>query len=486
MANPVGRQVCSASGGELSLRHVGQASEEDRRAGGPTSGLVRCVRYLPAALASVPLAYLVTMIARYSVDVPFWDQWQFVRFLQWLYEGRLSLAHLWRQHNEHRVFFPRIILLLLARVSGWSISYELAANVLLGVGIFAVLLWQVRASRRLLGDRGPNWLLPAISLMVFSLGQWENWVWGWEICIFLSVLAVVAGITVLATAGSKWWRLPAASFLGVVASYSFASGLVYWPAALPVLLACPARSWRSKTRETLAWLLCAVATIALYLYHYHAPASRPRPSLALAHPVQLAKYILVYLGSPVSTDHALRAGGLGLAALLVVVVSLRRSLGPSGAQLSLPYLSYCLYALLSAAMTGMGRLGFGVTQALSSRYVTMGNLLWISIITLLYLLAKSQVSHATDRRPPGGLRRLGSAVPGAALILTVLLSLRVSLGALPSMAADHSRRAAALAELVSATDGSVPRAIYPYPEQRRTEVSVLKRYHLSVFRQHRS
>jgi len=442
-----------------------------------------CARCVPGVLALVPFSSVAALIARYKVDIPYWDEWNFVPVLQRSYEGNLSLTDLWAQHNEHRILFPRLIMLLLARATGWNISYELAANVLLAAGILAALVWQINSSRKLTGDRGPNWLVLAVSLMVFSLSQWENWLWGWQICVFLNVLAVAAGIAVLASAGLRWWRFPAAIFLGVVASYSFASGLAYWLAALPVLLARPSGSRQAKCREVAIWLLSAAATLVLYLYHYHAPAAHPRSGLALAQPIELAKYILIYLGRPVSANHALRAGTLGLVALLAMAFLSRRSLGRNRAHMPLPYLSLSLYAVLSAAMAGVGRVGFGFTQALSPRYVTMSNLLWVSNIVLLYLLVKGEASHPRGPHPLRGLRRFSLAAGLVALVLMISLAFWTSIQAAPGFAMEHERRAAALAELRSAHDGRVPRAIYPSQRQRGTELEVLRRYHLSLFRE---
>src|SRR5262245_62975011 len=81
-------------------------------------------------LAFIPLAYLIVMVATYSVDVPFADQWALVPLLEKSYRGTLTLRDLWSQHNEHRLLFPRMIMLVLARLSGWNLRYELAVNIL--------------------------------------------------------------------------------------------------------------------------------------------------------------------------------------------------------------------------------------------------------------------------------------------------------------------------------------------------------------------
>jgi hypothetical protein len=440
------------------------------------------LRGLPLLLAPIPFICLVSLVVKYRVDVPYWDQWLLVPYLQRAYEGHLAPRDFLTLHAEHRPVFPRPIMLLLARATGWSISYELALNLLLALGIFAVLAWQIGISRRLVGARGSNWALPVASLVVFSPNQWENWLWGWQIALFLNLLAVVAGVALLARAVRRWWYLPAAMVLGIVASFSFACGLIYWVAALPAVVARPPEERHSARRSLVAWLLVAAAVLAVYLYHYHTPSSHPSVRLFLTRPHELAAYVLAYLGSPVSARYSLYAGLAGLAALLATAWRLRRMQPAESRPLLLPYVCLSLYAVLAGAMTGVGRMGFGVPQALSPRYITISNLLWISDLVLLSLLAGRHAHAAGVPEPDRGLRR-AKAASAAGLAVIVLCSLESALQGVPFFAAEYHKRILARQELCTARDVA-PRSIYP-PQQQQGEVAVLRRLHLSVFRKGR-
>src|SRR5208282_4675420 len=78
-------------------------------------------------LALLPLAFLIWMVSRYAVSVPFGDQWELVPLLEKTYHETLTFHDLWAQHNEHRILFPKIIMLGLAHLTGWNIYYELVA-----------------------------------------------------------------------------------------------------------------------------------------------------------------------------------------------------------------------------------------------------------------------------------------------------------------------------------------------------------------------
>ena len=76
----------------------------------------------------LPVFLCFNFIYRFGVDVPFWDQWELVPFLDLWASGTLSLGDLFSQHNEHRIFFPRLIMLLLAAATGWNSRAEMWFN----------------------------------------------------------------------------------------------------------------------------------------------------------------------------------------------------------------------------------------------------------------------------------------------------------------------------------------------------------------------
>jgi len=449
-----------------------------------------------AALTATPLVVLIVMVARYAVDVPFWDEWHLVILLRWMKEGTLGFRGLWWQHNEHRILFPRIIMLTLARVTDWDIRYECAANVVLAALTFLVLLVLVSRTRRSLGLTGPNWLLPVLSAMVFSLSQWESWLWGWQIAVFLNVLAVAGGVTLLSSPALSWRRLLSAIALGVVATYSFACGLLYWWAVLPLLLARPGEGRGRVWLRIGGWCAVAAAVYTNYFQLYIRSDQQPSLMAAVHAPLAFLRYTLNYLGHPVSEAHAGYVGAAGVAMLMLLSVALLRLRIMTWLAL-LPYLCLSLYAGLSAAMTGVGRLGFGASQSLSSRYITFANLLWIPLLVLLSLTAarcRRALSHSSGgrsperprgpRQPDRKLRRLG-ALCFATLLAAAAGSLITSVGAVPWFRTTYNQRAADRAKLAAGARPEELQTLYPVPFVLRESIPTLQKYHLSVFRKRR-
>lgn len=441
--------------------------------------LSRAGRVAPLLLAAIPLVFLSVSIARYEVDVPFWDHWLFPPMLKESYEGTLSFESFWEQHNEHRPVFPRIAMLVLARLTGWDVSYELGLSVSMATGILAAFYYLTTVSMRSTGRRPTRWLLPLASLIVFSLAQWENWLWGWNLMIVMNVCAVVVGIALLAGEELSWIRLIGGVTAGIVATYSFANGLLYWLVGLPVLLV----SSSNRKRAIAVWVTAAAASLASYMYRYHKPSYHPSLWEAATKPLEYARYVLGYLGAPlVSTNLAAAPieGLLGLLAVCVLVWLLARR----GHHLRtlVPFAALALYAVGSALITGIGRVGFGSDQAFTSRYTTISSLLWLAIPGLLCLLVDGG-GHGFSISSGNVVEKVGALVFVVALVVLVGAS---SVGALSSFRGWHeflvpAREAMIAAEAVDA-DYELLGRLFADTGYLMAQRSILDEYGLSVFR----
>src|SRR3954469_12330383 len=104
--------------------------------------IARSKSLLLLLIIAVPPIYLTWVVLTQTVDVPFADQWTLVSVLDHFYAGTLSFHDLWSQHNEHRLLFPRLIMLGLAIASGWNTHYEMLTNILLATAIGGTFVYQ--------------------------------------------------------------------------------------------------------------------------------------------------------------------------------------------------------------------------------------------------------------------------------------------------------------------------------------------------------
>ncbi len=71
-----------------------------------------------------PVVAIFWLINRYSVNMVWYDQWNDVQLLSHLYGGHITLASLWAEHNENRVFFPNLLVILLSYTTNLNVVVE--------------------------------------------------------------------------------------------------------------------------------------------------------------------------------------------------------------------------------------------------------------------------------------------------------------------------------------------------------------------------
>lgn len=441
-------------------------------------------------LAAIPPIYLIALLLRYHLNAPYLDQWDLVPLLDKMYQGTLGLADVWAQHNEHRLVFPKLIMLGLARLTQWDIRWELATTFLLACGLYLILVRHMTVTAKSVGGTAWAWLCVMLSLMVFSMSQWQNWFLGWQLQELLNVLAATVGFILLARPPTPA-RFTAAVALGIIATFSFANGLAYWPIGLivgaesvrPLLAGNPKSAplcSPSKTRwgYIVLWVIVSCAVTILYFQGYKTPSHHPSPMLVLEHPLAYVKYVLVYLGSPIinySVTGAAVAGAVGLVILVVTAIALTyppRSPRMQG-EATIAYLAMAAYAIAAAAVTGIGRVGFGDSQALSSRYVTMAQLLWVAVLVLAYVFVMRYAVTKSAARECG------------VLVLTVAFAGAVAVNGLYGTYRwneHYAHKLPAQVELMSGNNPDLLQRLHPDPGLVLEQREVLRKYGLSIFR----
>ena len=432
-------------------------------------------------LALIPLLVLASNVAKYHVDVPFWDQWNFVPLLGKSYEEGITFRDLWDQHNEHRLLFPRLIMLGLAHASRYNIAWELVVILLLASATLALLGRQLIKTSRAWDYPGLPWAMPLLSLLIFTLGQAENWLWGWQIQIFLNVLAVVAGLSLLGSRVFQWRRFWWALGLGILATYSFANGLIFWPLGFLALLLAPPRDKGDKTLALAAWAVSTALIVFSYLYQfrYQSPSGMPWTHF-LSQPGEYVQYVLKYLGRPVINyeGYALAIGLIGLLFFGAFTFLFLRDKRDK-ARAFLPFFLFGLYSIGCGMLTGIGRIGFGSAQAMSGRYVPFSALIWIPNFIFVFLLSR-EIRTRVRARPLRILSLAGIGVFSFVLVFGIArTSYRVGHRVFKSY---HARMLPARAELLRGEDERLLLNLYIDADYIRQGIKILKKHGLSVFR----
>lgn len=189
--------------------------------------VTRLFTYIGASLALflIILGSKLWLIHQYGSDLPFWDQWNaeagdiFIPY----FNRTLSFLDFFKPHNEHRLFFTRILTMGLMLINHqWDAQLQMVANAIIH-SLSAVVLFLIMI--RLI-PKALDLAIPVIAL-VFSLPlSWENTLSGFNSqYYFLFIFSLLSiALLVLHKPLSKWWFAGLAlAFAGI---FTVASGFL--------------------------------------------------------------------------------------------------------------------------------------------------------------------------------------------------------------------------------------------------------------------
>lgn len=325
-------------------------------------------------------------------SVPIGDMWDgYIGFYFQILNH--DYAAWWRQHNEHRILFSKILFWLDIKYFSGSAIFLIIINFLLMFSIWIGLLSYARLLLSHLWNKTFAYATASILCMVsFSWMQSENIMWAFQSCFFGGFLFPLLSFYFYAkyfslknfmnknVASNLYLMLSIIS--GILSSWTLASGIIIMP-----LLVIMSIFLRQKIYNSLLLLLVSCITVGLYLYGYASPGyhSSPADSL-LYHPIEILQYILIYLGSPfyhiTSKIFLCFLSGTGfIVSFIYVLITYIKEKKQN--PIYLASLLFVFYILVTALLTASGRINFGVDQALAIRYTTPVLMGWAVLFILL-------------------------------------------------------------------------------------------------------
>lgn len=429
------------------------------------------------------IALLAVGLWRSYVPVPLFDTWDGTfGFYYKVADGDWSAW--FGQHNEHRLILSRIFFWLDIAVFRGSVAALVALNVVLLGAVIAVFLAFAVAA----GFAVRSWLGLFLVCWLTSFMQQGNLVWEFQSQFWLAQLLPLTGLYCLYRARESGSSIAFAVGMvcGILAAGAMANGIL----ALPVLTLYAAA-------VRLGWMRIAVAAglslliTAAYLHGYVAPAGRGLLANALAaRPADLVEYYLLLLGAPFHTLVGKGAFGCitaivaGLVLLAGFCLFAHRALrtearameggriGRGGiddhAALPLALLAFLVFIFLSAILVACGRVDYGPSQALLSRYKTPALMAWAAFFLLC---------AEASLRSPKIQSRLRTGCGAAAL---ALLAAQASVFWLPPDAA-FDKKVIALALALGVHDDARLTDLYPDPKALRIAARRVQKDKLSIF-----
>lgn len=358
-------------------------------------------------LAILPACLLGIFIVKYSVDFPYWDQWAIASVFEKFNSDSLGFDDLISQHNESRKIFPRLIFLSLGYLTHWNVRYEMLIIFLLAclVSLNIYRLNKITIS----GSTQKKLFVASIAnLFIFSPIQWENWLWGIQIVVFIPIACLTTCISIAYSTLATRTKFLASMCLCTFSTFSYANGILLWFLVLPSILFKSGKKISQNLFLILTWFLGFVINAIIYFHNYSKPSHHPEFKEAVVHPLQAIHYFLSFLGAPlglgslVNTTTVTAIIGLILFtfcifALFYILINFKDN---NLLNSLLAWVTLGSYTLISAAITTLGRVGFGIEQSLSSRYTTFSVYLIVALIYIYVIIAddfKSRYSFVFNK-----------------------------------------------------------------------------------------
>ena len=325
----------------------------------------RLVNTLTVIGFAAPVFGYLWMLQRYSVNVIVGDQWDDLTVIGNSYTHFFDWGSLWAQHNENRIFFPNLIVLVLSRTTHFNIRVEENLSAVMLILAVSLLIW---AHKR----RSPEtpWLYYCpIAILGFSVVQYENMLWGFQMAWYLVLLCLALTIVVLDRFALNWPLFLIATAVAVVGSFSSLQGLLIWPVGLVLLF-----HRRRAVSFIVAWVLAALASAFLYFYNFNQNVATPDHNYAFHHPIVAIKFFLFAVGDvagkPIPFEGPINYAVVlfGLVILVLAVVVLVAYGMPRDETSGSPIgIALIFFGLLFAMTVTLGRVDLGYWVASGSR-----------------------------------------------------------------------------------------------------------------------
>ena len=367
-----------------------------------------------------PIALYFWTIWKYSVNVIFADQLSDVTVIKASYSHLFPWGSLWAQYTDNRMFFPNLVVVLLAHTVSFNISVEEYLSAVMLLIATALLIWTHKR-------RSPStpWLYYCpVAFLMFSLVQYQNTLWGFQMAWYMTLLSIAVCVVLLDRITLTWLAFLGAIVAAVIGSYSSFQGLLIWAAGLVLLY-----HRNRDVRFIVTWIATGVATAILYFYNYNTAATTG--TYTVHHLWAAFKFYLYTVGDVAGIPVSIKTGAgnnnvllFGLVIVIIAVATLvvygfRRD-EHGGAPVGVALICY---GLLFAASTTEGRTAFGYLGASVSRYTTFDLLILIGIyLTLLgrpvMLESNNEAAATLGEVPPLQPSRRGAPMIARALPVT--------------------------------------------------------------------
>ncbi len=456
----------------------------------------------------VPVFLIVAIIASYflyihflGVNVLFWDDWDgfLPIYRDFIFNSGFKwntlLALLKTSHNGNLMVIPFGFMIIEGYLT------HLNSKVIMYTGAFfqcaSFVLLSFLAEPILPKGKSRFWYLVPIACFLFSFCQYENILWDFQLAWFMIVLFLISALYLVDLALYGIARFPCFSFgiaCATLASFSSLQGLAVWP-AVAAYIALKRRPVLKTNLEILrdaffaTWTVCGATTILVFFmvsrfggYGISSDIATHGRGLgglllySLAHWRHSFRFLLAsWEGVLLTRASQFPFMGVLLAIFLAIfLMNLYRS--KHKYLYALPS-SLVLFGLLFGFMLVIGRCGWGIDEARSSRYSTNTLILVVG----LYLGLLSFLKDYPSEKLPYSFLSV-KALFGSFLLTFILVNNSLGIARGRSWSRKQWGNVLILTHYLDIPQFNMERTIFPNPDFLKVQARFLRSHNLNVYR----
>jgi len=340
----------------------------------------------------LPILYGIIFVAIYGVNVIFWDEWDLVRLYDYFEQNGWfnisSIKMLFSQHNEHRILFPRLIMLISHKLTHFNVKICMFITQMMVIAVYGTCIRYFKKQREICTGSSDDFVMILFVLLsgiaCFSSTQYENFLWGFQVTFYMGIFAAVMSIyyfyTYILYNSEKYVIL--SLVFGFIASFSCLQGLAVWLVIIILAIICLISGNKSIIKKIIPYILIGLVCFFLYFYKWKLPAYRPITKMFLL----LTEFFLSSLGSMYTGVYSrltVLFGGITVlfSGILLLLIFNRKLIKETLFPVGLIGFSYAGLFLIS-----VGRAGLGIGWSNASRYRSLSILSYIGIVMIIYQL----------------------------------------------------------------------------------------------------
>jgi ABC-2 type transport system permease protein len=344
---------------------------------------------LIAGICIFIVASIFLYVFVFGVNVLYLDEWSFVPLIKKYQSSGLSFELLFKQHNEHRIFFPRLLYVIAFPITHMNSLVFMYFDACLLCVEFACLYHIAKKQFNFTFSNIPAVLI-IIPLFIFNFRQSQNIIWAFQEVFYMILIFVVLSLFFIekalsqATNGKKIIYFSLAVITAIIATFSGAPGIIVWVAgAFQVFINTLSSSRNKKIFSFVTWIVFAIPVLLIYNHGLHSTLAQDL-MYGLHNPFTFIRFFFCLISLTSVHSLSIIALPIGIVLFSVSGFVLYKAYKNKRLEQNSFWIALYIYSVLFAILTTIGRCPIAFEYSDRARYTIFTSLMSVSTFMLFY------------------------------------------------------------------------------------------------------